>query len=151
VKFPLDDLLGRILRLPEGEWEERVRAHIAQVRLHGGYFLRQASGHGDEFLLRHAALHLALAAARAAFAADRRLLQGPKYVSKTLRGVPTPEGFLPAWDEVVERPSLAAAERLMAVFEGWLGDRLAADRTLSTFIRDNELAWLRGGVPAEYY
>ena len=39
----------------------------------------------------------------------------------------------------------------MRHLEEWLGDRLAADRTLSTFIRDNELAWLRGGVPAEYY
>ncbi|MGC5224708.1 nucleotidyltransferase domain-containing protein [Micromonospora sp. DT81.3] len=147
----LDDLIGRITRLPDGEWEERVRSHLAQVRLHGGYFLRQAAERGDEFLLRHAALHLALAAARAAFAADRTLLQGPKYVSRTLRGVPTPEGFLEAWDDVVACPGLDTGERLMRLVEEWLGDRLDADRTLSTFIRDNELAWLRGGVPAEYY
>jgi predicted nucleotidyltransferase len=147
----LDDLIGRITSLPDGEWEERVRSHLAQVRLHGGYFLRQAAERGDEFLLRHAALHLALAAARAAFAADRTLLQGPKYVSRTLRVVPTPEEFLEAWDDAVARPGLDTGERLMRLVEEWLGDRLDADRTLSTFIRDNELAWLRGGVPAEYY
>ena len=147
----LDDVLARILRLPDAEWDERVRSHVAQVRLHGGYFLRQAADRGDEFLLRHAALHLALAAARAALADAHTLLQGPKYVSKTLRVVPTPEGFVPAWDDLVARPGLETAERLMGIVEEWLGDRLDADRTLSTFIRDNELAWLRGGVPAEYY
>ena len=39
----------------------------------------------------------------------------------------------------------------MDLLEEWLGDDLARDRTLSIFIRDNELAWLRGGIPAEFW
>ena len=35
---------------------------------------------------------------RAALAANHVMLPGPKYISKLVRTVPTPEGFLAAWE-----------------------------------------------------
>lgn len=147
----LEALIERIVSLPDGEWDERVRSHVAQARLYGGYFLRQAVERGDEFLLRHAGLHLALAAARAALASARVLMPGPKYISKLVRSVPAPQGFVEVWDRVVAEPDLDSATALLALVDELLPGTLTPDETLSIFIRDNELPWLRGTVPAEFW
>lgn len=147
----LEETVARIAALPDEVWEERVRSYVAQARLHGGYFLRQAVERGDDFLRRHAGLHLAFAAARAALAANREMLPGQKYVSKLVRTVPTPEGFLAAWDRVVADPDSDSGRELMRILDDWLGDGLTPADALSTYIRDNELAWLRGTVPAEFW
>jgi len=147
----LDETVARIATLPDGVWDERVRSHVAQARLYGGYFLRQAVERGDGFLRRHAGLHLALAAARAALAADHVMLPGPKYISKLVHAAPTPDGFLDAWDRVVDDPDIDTGQELLRILDEWLGDGLTPDEALSTFIRDNELAWLRGTVPAEFW
>ena len=76
------DVIERITTLPDDVWAERVRSHVAQARLYGGYFLKQAVERDDMFLRQHAGLHLSLAAARAALAAHRTLMQGPKYISR---------------------------------------------------------------------
>ena len=98
----LEGLIERITSLPDDVWDERVRSHLSQARLYGGYFLRQAVERGDPFLRRHAGVHLALAAARAVLAAAHVMLPGPKYVSRLVRTVPTP-----LTDET-ERPSVTA-------------------------------------------
>ena len=147
----LDETIARIVELPDDAWDDRVASFVAQARLYGGYFLRQAVERGDGFLRRHAGLHLALAAARAALAANHVMLPGPKYISKLVRTVSTPDGFVDAWSRVVDDPDADSGSELLRVLDEWLGDRLAADETLSTFIRDNELAWLRGTVPAEFW
>lgn len=147
----LDPLVRAISALDDDVWAGRVRSHVAQAHLHGGYFLRQAEEHGDPFLLEHAAVHLALAAARAAIAADHRLMPGPKYIHKLVREVPSAEGFVAAWDRVVAEPSTASAGALMAILDDWLGGGQTRDESLSIFIRDNELSWLRGTTPAEYF
>jgi predicted nucleotidyltransferase len=146
----LERLIESVRSVPESEWGERVRSHVAQVRIHGGYFLEQASLRGDPFLVQHASAHLSLAAARAALARHRTLLQGPKYVSRALAALDLPAGFLERWSAVVESPDAASGARLVAAVDDWLGECLDDDETLSTFIRDNELAWLRGALPAEY-
>jgi predicted nucleotidyltransferase len=146
----LDETVARIATLPDDVWEERVRSHVAQAHLYGGYFLRQAVERGDELHRRHAGLHLALAAARAALAADHVMLPGPKYISKLVRSVPTPEGFLAVWSRVVDDPDTGSGRELIQILDQWLGG-LTPDEALSTFIRDNELAWLRGTVPAEFW
>ncbi|GAA2934960.1 hypothetical protein GCM10010458_18310 [Microbacterium luteolum] len=147
----LEPLVRAISVLGDDVWVGRVRSHIAQAHLHGGYFLRQAEEHGDPFLLQHAAVHLALAAARAAIAADHRLMPGPKYIHGLVREVPAPDGFVAAWDRLVAEPSTASAEALTTILDDWLGDGQTRDESLSIFIRDNELAWLRGTTPAEYF
>ncbi|MFK4762498.1 nucleotidyltransferase domain-containing protein [Microbacterium sp. ZW T5_45] len=147
----LEGLVAGISVLGDEVWAERIRSHIAQAHLHGGYFLRQAEEHGDPFLLQHAAVHLTLAAARAALASAHRLMPGPKYIHALVREVPSPEGFVDAWDAVVASPSIASANALIAQLDQWLGRDQSRDESLSVFIRDNELAWLRGTIPAEYY
>ena len=93
-----------VVALPEEAWAGRIRSHVSQARLHGGYFLRQAAERDERFLLHHAGVHLTFAAARAAFAANRVFLRGPKYVAATLAAVETPPGFLDAWWAVVDGP-----------------------------------------------
>lgn len=147
----LEGLIARIASLPDDVWDERVRSHLSQARLYGGYFLRQAVERDDPFLRRHAGVHLALAAARAALAAAHVMLPGPKYISKLVRTVPTPGGFVEAWERVVDEPDTASGQALLDILFGWLGEGLDPADTLSVFIRDNELAWLRGTIPAEYW
>jgi len=147
----LDATVARIAGLPEDVWDDRVRSFVAQAHLYGGYFLRQAVERGDGFLRRHAGLHLALAAARAALAVNRVMLPGPKYVSKLVRSVPTPAGFVEAWSRVVDDPDAESGAELVRILDDWVGGGPTPDEALSTFIRDNELAWLRGTVPAEFW
>lgn len=147
----LSALLDGIGELDDEVWGERIRSHLAQAHLHGGYFLRQAEEHGDPFLLQHAAVHLTLAAARAALAAAHRLMPGPKYIRALVREVPSPAGFVEAWDAVVADPTTASARALISVLDEWLGRGQTPDQSLAIFIRDNELAWLRGTTPAEYF
>ncbi|WP_460798893.1 nucleotidyltransferase domain-containing protein [Microbacterium sp. GXF0217] len=144
-------LVERISALDDEVWASRIRSHIAQAHLHGGYFLRQAEEHGDPFLLQHAAVHLSLAAARAALASAHRLMPGPKYIHGLVREIPSPDGFVVAWDAVVAAPSIATANALIGILDEWLGRDQTRDESLSVFIRDNELAWLRGTIPAEYF
>ncbi|WP_460516286.1 nucleotidyltransferase domain-containing protein [Humibacter antri] len=146
-----DELVTSISALPDAAWNERVRSHVAQARLYGGYFLVQGAERGDEFLVRHASVHLTLAAARAALAAAHVLMPGPKYIAKLVRSVPTPDGFVPAWDRAVREPGQESASDLLDQLMEWLGAGVTPDEALSTFIRDNELTWLRGGAPAEYF
>jgi hypothetical protein len=147
----LESLVAAIGMRDAEAWDDRIRSHVAQAHLHGGYFLRQAEEHGDPFLLQHAAVHLALAAARAALASAHRLMPGPKYIDALVREVPTPEGFVAAWDRAVAEPGTASASALIAALDQWLGRGQTPDESLSVFIRDNELAWLRGTIPAEYF
>lgn len=147
----LGDLVAKIAALPDAAWEERVRSHVAQARLYGGYFLAQGAGRGDDFLVRHAAVHLALAAARAAFAAAHVLMPGPKYVTGLIHSIPTPDGFVSAWERAVGDPGIETGTELLRRLMDWLGQGITPDEALSTFIRDNELTWLRGGVPAEFF
>ncbi len=155
VAFSRDDelsaLVERISVLDADAWAARVRSHVAQVHLHGGYFLRQAEEHGDPFLLQHASVHTALAAARAALAAAHRLMPGPKYIQALVREVPSPDGFVESWDRLLQEPSIASSNALIEIIDGWLGRDQTHLDSLSVFIRDNELAWLRGTIPAEYF
>jgi predicted nucleotidyltransferase len=147
----IEQTLERIVTLPDDVWDERVRSHLSQARLYGGYFLRQAVERDDEFLRRHAGLHLTLAAARAALAAAHVMMPGPKYISKLVRSVPTPDGFVEAWERALADPDVESGEALLGILFEWLGGGLTPEETLSIFIRDNELAWLRGTVPAEFW
>ena len=78
-------------------------------------------------------------------------MPGPKYVHTLVREVTSPAGFVAAWDDVLEKPSTATANALLVILDEWLGRGQSRDESLSIFIRDNELAWLRGTIPAEYF
>ena len=86
----LPGLVARMGRLPDEVWAARVRTYRAQLALYGDYFLRQAYGRGDRFLLQHSAVHASLAAGRCALAHHRRLFRGQKYLAAT--SPPCPNG-----------------------------------------------------------
>ena len=98
------------------------------------------------------AVHTALAAGRCALAQHRRLFRGQKYLGRDLAALTElPAGFLEAWWTVVDAPTPKAARALVAVVDAWLGGPLTVDDALSRFVDDNELAWLRGTIPPEFW
>lgn len=152
----VDDLDARIARIhpvsvPAAEWDAKVASFLAQARLHGGYFLRQAAQSGDQLLLLHASVHLATSAARALLAANRVAFSGPKYLTKQVAGLDRkPAGFDALLTAVLADPAPTTADALLASLEAFAGDLLPEANTLSRFVRDNELAWRSRTAPPEY-
>ena len=141
-----------IITLPDDVWQQRVHAYRCQARLYGGYFLKQAHERNDRFLLHHSAVHLCFAVGRVALSVNRTLFQGQKYLAATLSELADlPDGFLSAWHDVLANPSPDSAGVLTDLVDAWQGGPLNLEDALSTFIIDNELAWLNGTVPPEFW
>jgi predicted nucleotidyltransferase len=147
----LERLLESIPRRSDDAWSNRLHSQLAQAHLHGRYFLRQAEDHDDPFLLHHAATHLATACGRAVLIAHRRLHQGPKYLVSTLRSIPSlPATFVPTVMSLLDAPTQARADALIAATERICGPLPQPNDALATFVTDNELAWLTRVPPPEY-
>jgi predicted nucleotidyltransferase len=144
--------IARIVTLPDDVWQGRVHAYRCQARLYGRYFLKQAHERRDRFLLQHSAVHLCLAVGRVALAVNQTLFEGQKYLAATLSELADlPDGFLSAWHGVLADPTPESAAVLTDIVDVWRGGPLNLEDTLSTFIIDNELAWLNGTVPPEFW
>ena len=144
--------VARIVALPDDFWQRRVHAYRCQARLYGGYFLKQAHERNDRFLLQHSAVHLCFAVGRVALAVNRTLFQGQKYLAATLSELANlPDGFLSAWHGVLADPTPDSAAVLTDMVDAWQNGPLNLEDTLSTFIIDNELAWLNGTIPPEFW
>jgi predicted nucleotidyltransferase len=147
----LEARIARIAAVPDEQWEARMASHLAQARLHGGYFLVQGIEHDDPLLTAHAAVHLATSASRALLALNRVRFAGPKYLATAVAALEVkPAGFDEALVELVARPSVAAGAELLGMLEGAASWPLDDDSTLSTFVLDNELAWRYRVPPPEY-
>jgi predicted nucleotidyltransferase len=147
----LGERLSRVAVVPDEEWERRAASFVAQARLHGGYFLKQGIERGDPLLAANAAVHLALAVGRALLAHNRVLFQGPKYLGAAVAALPAkPQGVDEALAAVVRQPSVEAGAALLDLLEGFREWPLPRERTLSTFVLDNELAWRYRTKPPEY-
>jgi hypothetical protein len=147
----ITDQVAAIVSLPDEVWSRRVTAYRAQARLYGGYFLKQGDQLGDRFLVQHAGVHLALAAGRIALAQHRRFFSGQKYLTATLAELELPPRFATTWRHVVNAPSAAVGQHLLEAIDAWLGPPEDFDLQLSRFIADNELAWLNGTIPPEFW
>ena len=147
----ITDQVAAIVSLPDEVWSRRVTAYRAQARLYGGYFLKQGDQLGDRFLVQHAGVHLALAAGRIALAQHRRFFSGQKYLTATLAELDLPPRFETTWRHVVNAPSAAVGQHLLEAIDAWLGPPEDFDLQLSRFIADNELAWLNGTIPPEFW
>jgi hypothetical protein len=144
--------VARIVALPDDFWQRRVHAYRCQARLYGGHFLKQAHERNDRFLLQHSAVHLCFAVGRVALAVNQTLFQGQKYLAATLSELANlPDGFLSAWQGVLVDPTPDSAAVLTDMVDTWQNGPLNLEDTLSTFIIDNELAWLNGSVPPEFW
>lgn len=144
-------LVAAIPELPEEVWTDRAAAFIAQMRLYGGYFLRQGDELGDPYLLRWAAVHLVSSAGRALLARGHVLFQGNKYLTRLLAKLPDlPEGYLSLAEEVLSSPSARGGQRLMTLVEEHDEWGISSEQTLSRFVRENELSWLTRVPPPEF-
>lgn len=147
----LAEVVTEIAALPEEVWDQRAGAMMAQVRLHAGYFLPQAVELGSTHLLHHAAVHAVAAGGRALLALNRTLFQGHKYLEGMLAGLQRiPDGYSAVARELLETPSLQAAGTYLQLLESFHEWSVSREASLSTFVRDNELAWYSGTLPPEY-
>ena len=101
--------------------------------------------------MQHAGVHLALAAGRIALAQHRRFFSGQKYLTAALAELELPPRFETTSRHVVNAPSAAVGQHLLEAIDAWLGPPEQFDLQLSRFISDNELAWLNGTVPPEFW
>jgi len=147
----LEQQIDRISDVPDEQWDQRMASHIAQVRLHGGYFLNQAYQLSNQYLLQHAVVHLVGAGGRALLALNHRLFQGQKYLERLVSELDRkPSGYEAAAAEVLRNPNPATAKAYMTLLEEFYEWPLSSDTALSRFVLDTDLAWLFGTVPPEY-
>lgn len=144
-------LVAALPQLPDEAWDARAAAFIAQMRLYGGYFLRQGAQLGDELLLRWAAIHLLTSAGRALLAHAHVLFPGAKYLSGLLASLPDlPAGYLELSHQLLVSPTPELGRSLMDLVETHADWPITQEETLSRFVRDNELTWLTRVPPPEF-
>lgn len=144
-------LVAAIPRLADDVWAERGRSFLAQLRLYVRYFLPQGEAHANTYLRSWAAVHAVNAGGRALLALNRTLFQGPKYLEKTVPGLPcVPENYPELAAALLREPTAANGQAYAAAVEAQHDWGLPHDATLSRFVRDNELGWLTGRVPPEF-
>jgi len=147
----LEEQIARISDVPDEQWEQRMASHIAQVRLHGGYFLNQGYQLSNQYLLQHAVVHLVGAGGRALLALNHRLFQGEKYLERLVSELDRkPAGYEAAAAELLRDPNPATAKAYMTLLEEFHEWPLSPEATVSRFVLDAELAWLFATVPPEY-
>lgn len=96
-------------------------------------------------------MHMIGAGGRALLALNRTLFQGPKYLDQTLAGLQRiPDGYADVASAALTDPGIGTGTRYRDLVESFHPWPLSEDRTLSTFVRDNELSWFTGRQPAEY-
>lgn len=145
------ELVAAIPVVPPAAWEERSASYIAQMRLYGGYFLRQGEQLADPYLLRWAAVHAVAAAGRALLARGHVLFQGNKYLTGLLGGLPDlPEGYLERAEELLVAPTAERGAEFLALVEAHDDWAISREQTLSRFVRENELSWLTRVPPPEF-
>lgn len=144
-------LVAAIPVLPEEVWEDRAASFVAQMRLYGGYFLRQGEQLGETYLRHWAAVHLVGSAGRALLARGRVLFQGHKYLTTQLAALPDlPDGYLALAERVLHEPTAEHGRALMDAVEAHHAWAVGREQTLSRFVRENELAWLTRVPPPEF-
>jgi hypothetical protein len=102
------------------------------------------------YLLHWAAVHGVNAASRALLAHGRILFRGAKYSRTLLADLPDlPEGFLDDTADLLTAPTYEKGAAIMATIEAFKDWGFRSEQSLSRFIRDNELAWLKGTLAPE--
>lgn len=146
----LEQTVAAIPVLSDEQWHEREMSFITQMRLYWRYFLKQGEKLDDVYLLHWAAVHGVNAASRALLAHGRILFRGAKYSRTLLADLPDlPDGFLEKTADLLTAPTFDKGAEIMATIEAFKDWGIPNEQSLSRFIRDNELAWLKGTLPPE--
>jgi len=145
------ELVAAVPIVADEAWQDRQASYIAQMRLYGGYFLRQGDQLDDTYLRHWAALHMVSAAGRALLARAHILFPGNKYLTGLLAALPDlPTGYRELAEQLLVAPSFELGQQFMALVEDHDDWPLSREQTLSRFVRDNELAWLTRVPPPEF-
>ena len=141
--------LARIVRFPIEQKAAREHRFLCQV-LAWTWYMGQAEAHRDAYLTAVATQKLALFACRVVLNRNEALFPYHKWlVRETSRAPLQPEGFATYLRELLERPSLASAQRLQDAVLAFVGE---AGRGLDwpmQFMVDSELNWLHHEAPVD--
>jgi hypothetical protein len=144
--------VGALLHPGDAYFAALETAFVAQIALHGGYFLPQALELDKPLLAAHAAVHAAYAAGRLVLAHDRVFFRGAKYLDVQFAACPSaPPGLVDLLAELLSRPAEGPMRAIEAALSPLVPDGFGIrDEVLSRFISDNELSWRTRIPPAEF-
>ena len=145
----LGELIARITRFPVEEKAARERRFLCQV-LAWTWYVGQAEAHRDAYLMATATQKLVLFACRVVLNHNERLYPYHKWlVRETVRAPLQPEAFEARLRDLLERPSLTAAQHLQDAVLAFAGEA-GRDLDWSTqFMVDSELNWLHHEAPID--
>ncbi len=143
----LDAELARVPVYPEAERNEKIRRFYSAALIQQ-FFLKEAEGRGDPFLLSYAASQMALFSGRLLLAHGRVLFPSNKRLMERVSSLTNrPEGIMEAMATLVNAPSLEAGKAVVGLLNGfhdWGIDWAAA---LGQYTEDSEFNWLDGPPP----
>jgi predicted nucleotidyltransferase len=145
----LGDLLARVARFPIEQKADRERRFLCQVHA-WAWYMGQAESHRDAYLETVATQKLALFACRVVLNRNEALFPYHKWLLRETARVPVqPDGFMADLRGLLDRPSLATAQRLHDTVFAFVGE---AGRDLDwpgQFLVDSELNWLHHEAPID--
>lgn len=147
----LEDLLTRVVRYPIEGRDERVERFTAQL-VGARWFHAEGLRRDDPYLATFARQRVVLFACRIVLARNERLYPFHKWLLREVERAPDrPPTLLEDIDRLLREPSQARVEGLVSeVLACYAIDEAAANTGWgSRFMRDTELAWMRGEPPVE--
>jgi hypothetical protein len=145
----LGDLLARAARFPVEQKASREARFLCQVRA-WTWYMGEAESHGDAYLKSVATQKLALFACRVVLNRNETLFPYHKWLLRETSRLPRqPEGFAIGLRDLLERPSLAAAQRLQDAVLTFVGEAGRGLDWPGQFMADSELNWLHHEAPVD--
>jgi predicted nucleotidyltransferase len=145
----LGDLLAVVARFPIEQKVLRERRFLCQVHA-WTWYMGQAESHRDPYLTAVATQKLALFACRVVLNRNEALFPYHKWLLRETARVPAqPEGFASCLRELLDRPSLAAAQRLHDAVFAFVGEAGRGLDWPGQFVADSELNWLHHEAPID--
>jgi len=136
-------LLEEIARYPEENAAENARRFFAQLQTWHWYAGEALRKH-DPYLLDTAVSKMVLFSARLIFLENRMFFPHHKWLMRYLKEAPIkPKRLIPSIEHLLEKKSRFAVEALyakMKLFRNWTDGA----GTSGLYVRDTELAWMRG-------
>ncbi len=138
----IENFVKQIAVYPEWEREEKMKSFYSQIPVHFSY-LKLGESSRNTFLLTQTAEKLAFFCGRLILAHNRMLYPNRKQFMKALAQAPDkPEHFIETMERLLEKPSIANAEKLMDTvfrFRDW---EVPEEGWMARFCRDSEQYWL---------
>jgi hypothetical protein len=145
----LDDLLARAARFPVEQKAMREGRFLCQVQA-WTWYMGQAEAHADAYLKAVATQKLALFACRVVLNRNETLFPYHKWLLRETTRLPSqPEGFAICLHDLLERPSVVAAERLRDAVLTFVGEAGRGLDWPTQFMIDSELNWLHHEAPID--